>query len=47
VTEEPIEEGSGNVIFYHYWSSGSWLESVDAFLEGFGKKYPNINVRRK
>lgn len=46
VTEEPIEEGSGNVIFYHYWSSGSWMESVDAFLEGFGEKYPNINVRR-
>jgi len=43
---QATEKASGEVVFFHYWSSGSWLDSVNAFLDGFNKKYPDIKVKR-
>ena len=44
--EETTAKATGEVIFSHYWSSGAWLDSVNAFLESFNKKYPDIKVTR-
>lgn len=43
---ETTENPSGEIVFTHYWSSGSWKDSCDAFLAAFNEKYPNIKVIR-
>ncbi|MBN2072563.1 MAG: extracellular solute-binding protein [Actinobacteria bacterium] len=40
------ENPSGEIVFTHYWSSGSWKDSCDAFLAAFSEKYPDIKVTR-
>lgn len=45
-SETEMPDAKEEVIFYHYWSSGAWLQSVDAFLDAFHTKYPDVSVRR-
>ncbi|MCL5986453.1 MAG: extracellular solute-binding protein [Actinobacteria bacterium] len=50
VTEETkAEETSalgGKIVFYHYWSAGSWLEGINTLLDIFEKNYPEVKLYR-
>jgi len=46
--EEVAEEvaPAGKLVFYHYWSAGSWLEGIDTLLDIFESEYPGVKLYR-
>lgn len=36
--------GKNDLIIHHWWTAGGEKEAIDAVLEGFQKKYPEVNV---
>jgi multiple sugar transport system substrate-binding protein/raffinose/stachyose/melibiose transport system substrate-binding protein len=37
---------SGKLVFYHYWSAGSWLKGINTLLDVFEKNYPGVKLYR-
>ena len=33
-----------DLVIYHWWTAGGEKQAIDAVLEGFKKKYPEVNV---
>lgn len=36
--------GKNDLILYHWWTAGGEKQAIDAVLDGFKKKYPEVNV---
>jgi multiple sugar transport system substrate-binding protein/raffinose/stachyose/melibiose transport system substrate-binding protein len=48
-TKAPATEEAapgGKLVFYHYWSAGSWLEGINTLLDAFERQYPEVKLYR-